>query len=164
MDFVEAWKDINHSKYQISNKGRVTDGNRIQKQFYDTKGYKQVHIRYENGRRTMEIVHRLVAIYFIDNPLGKPQVNHKNEIKDSNSYDNLEWVTNKENKNYGTGTQRQSKKLMKPVLNITTGEIFPSAMNASIKYNLSSRTSIQQVCNNIKGFKTAGGCEWRYVV
>lgn len=40
---------------------------------------------------------RFIAKTFLLNPKNKPQVNHKNGIKNDDSVDNLEWVTASEN-------------------------------------------------------------------
>lgn len=51
---------------------------------------------------TVWLVHRLVADAFIPNPEGKSTVNHKDENKENNCADNLEWMTFAENTQYGT--------------------------------------------------------------
>ena len=58
----------------------------------DTSGYLKVDL-YKNGKRKCEKLHQLIAKTFIPNPLN-------------NTIQNLEWMTNKENVNYGTRIQR----------------------------------------------------------
>lgn len=64
------------------------------------KGYLRVDLYDENGKRKHFKFHRLVAQAFIENPDGKPQVNHKDGNKQNNSVTNLEWVTDAENKDH----------------------------------------------------------------
>lgn len=44
--------------------------------------------------------HQLIARAFIPNPNNLPQINHKNCIKTDNRPENLEWVSNKENREH----------------------------------------------------------------
>lgn len=97
---MEVFKDIKGCNgYQISNYGRVWSAkrNRYLALTPNNRGYLQVKVIANNGKRKNELVHRLVALHFIDNPENKPEVNHIDRNKENNSVDNLEWVTHSEN-------------------------------------------------------------------
>lgn len=66
--------------------------------FKDIRGYKSVSIVYDDGKRRMRQVHRLVLETFapVDNQ-EKLQVNHIDGVKSNNNLNNLEWCTSKEN-------------------------------------------------------------------
>ena len=117
----EIWKKVPYYEgYEVSNYGRVRSIDRyvidkngvrtFKEGKYLTKhdngnGYLTVTLS-NNGKYKQEYVHRIVALAFIPNPDKKPQVNHKDEDKQNNYIENLEWVTCKENNNYGTHTER----------------------------------------------------------
>lgn len=88
------WKTVDEfPEYEVSDRGLIRHGAHIMKQHEDHKGY----LRVKFGRKACRRVHRVVAIAFIDNPDGKPQVNHIDGNKKNNRADNLEWVTQSEN-------------------------------------------------------------------
>lgn len=62
--------------------------------------YKTITVEEPGGKQYALYVHRLLAIKFIPNPEGKPQVNHIDGNPSNNSIDNLEWATAKENVNH----------------------------------------------------------------
>lgn len=113
----------------------------------------------KNGKRKSFAVHRLVAVHFIENENDFPQVNHKDENKDNNNVNNLEWCTEKYNSNYGSARQRQASKVSRAVVCIETGEVFLSQKQAGEKTSVSHR-HISDCCKNDR--HTCGGYHWRY--
>ena len=104
---MEIWKDCKgyEGLYQVSDNGIVWSV-RSQKKLkpaMNTKGYLFVSLYARNGKIKNEYIHRLVALAFLENPNNYPQVNHKDEDKHNNTVENLEWMTCKDNINYGTG-------------------------------------------------------------
>lgn len=109
----------------------------------------------KNERKTLT-VHKLVAETYIPNPEGKPQVNHKDENKLNNCVENLEWMTAKENMNYGTRTQRTRKR----VYCVELDKVFDGVRVAAKELGLHSN-HISYCCNGKQ--KTTGGYHWKYV-
>lgn len=100
---VEVWKEVTEAKfkhYMISNKGNIfnTRNNRQLKPWFTADGYPVVELYNGSGQNFR--VHRLVALAFIPNPEEKATVNHKNGVKTDNRVDNLEWMTDEENRQH----------------------------------------------------------------
>ena len=97
----EIWKDIEgfEGLYQVSTWGNIRGARGILKPYKNNKGYLKVGL-FKNGKDHKKRVNRLVALAFIPNPYNLPQVNHKDGNKENNSFTNLEWVTDEENKEH----------------------------------------------------------------
>lgn len=133
---MEIWRDIDGyaGKYQVSNLGRVKSlpkrkgrgvgyaiGERILQPSTNSRGYNQVVLCKDGVTKTFAI-HKLVATHFIPNLDCLPQVNHKDENKQNNTVDNLEWCTQLYNNTYGTRVQRAKEKQYRKLLVYKNGK------------------------------------------
>lgn len=89
---------VGYKNYAVTKCGKVYSLNVNKfKTIKEYKGYKRVCLSSESKKRWFS-VHRLVAMAYIPNPKGLPEVNHIDGDKGNNNLYNLEWVTSQENK------------------------------------------------------------------
>lgn len=172
----EVWKPVvgYEGLYEVSDQGRVRSLNyrrtgkvQILKPGF-TRRYLLVSLL-KDGEKKHFLVHRLVALAFIpnDDPEHKTQCNHINEDRLDNRACNLNWMTPKENTNWGTGIERCHQKQInkhnsKPVKQLTIDGtlicIWSSAMEAQRNGFFQSK-----VCSCCQGLsKTHKGYKWQY--
>lgn len=122
MEEVEIWKDIEgYPGYQVSNMGRVKSlvkayrrEEKILKGSPNTTGYILVQLYPEPCKRKSLLVHRLVMMTFQPNPVtDELEVNHKDLDTTNNKMSNLEWVTEKENKEHFYRSDKARQRDMK---------------------------------------------------
>lgn len=109
---MEIWKFVNE-RYEISNTGKLRNGNHILKGIVGNCGYVQYSMYLGNYKRKYELAHRLVAKAFIENPDNKAEVNHIDCNRLNNNVENLEWVTHSENIRHSRGLNRYPKQIKK---------------------------------------------------
>ena len=161
----EIWKDIPNYEglYQVSNLGRVKSLFKYKKILKPRprNGYLRVSLT-KNNKSTNYAVHRLVAQAFISNPNNLPEINHKDENKQNNCVDNLEFCTRKYNMKYGTWKDRRLVKFIKPVVQYDLNGNFirnwTSIKDAKTKLNINN---IPAVCKGKA--KQSGGYIWKYI-
>lgn len=183
----EIWKPIVgwEGLYEVSNLGRVrsidrkvpakngsteTRKGKIKSLQKTRFGYMRVSLNKAKCRKTY-MVHRLVADAFLPNPDNLPFINHKNETRDDNRVENLEWCTRIYNMNYGTCRDKQRKSLINnPLLSKRVVkcdiygnplEEYPSMAEAA-RQNKLCQGRISNCCLNKKKSKTHGGYIWKF--
>lgn len=172
---METWKPVvgYEELYEVSDQGRVRSlkfgKEKILKPWKDRGGYLKVSLC-KDGHKKYLFVHRLVADAFIQNPNNLKTVNHKDEVKTNNVASNLEWMSQKDNDNYGTRNKRvgeantNNPKISKQVqmFDKSTGELlatFPSISEAGRVTGIANG-NISNCCNGKQ--KSAGGYVWKY--
>lgn len=180
MDEEEIWKDIDgyEQLYQVSNLGRVRSLERLVTTNKGNGGFKKIKSKirepqnrngykvvalFRDGKRTSFYIHRLVAESFILNHSNFPMVNHKDEKRENNTVENLEWCNHQYNITYGTTLQRKSEALARAVqgTHVKTDEkiTFSSTMEAG--KNGFSQSAICRCCNN--KMEKHKNYKWKYI-
>ena len=191
---IEIWRtaiydgEIYEGLYKVSNLGKILSLNYnhtgkpgLMNPGTDKDGYLEVGL-WKNRKRKPCKVHRLIAEVFLENPEGKPCINHKIEgdegkkinmviFNEDGTIDTerttIEWVTREENNNYGTRNERAGKtntngKCSKKVLQFTLDDEFvrewPSIMEC--ERNGFNHSAVCRCCNGKQ--KSAYGFKWCY--
>lgn len=180
----EIWKDIKgyEGYYKASNLGRIKNSKgKILKQYKNHKGYLILQLS-KDGKSKTFIVHRLIAQAFIPNEENKEQVNHINCNKEDNNIENLEWVTNTENKKHARmhglckssikgGKNLRAKKVNQYDLYGNLVKQWNCINDIGRSFKLKSVSNICECCKNKKikdkngkeyKYKTAYGFIWKY--
>lgn len=145
--------------YEISDTGKVRAKNYLKMGIvkelrqYNKRGYMSVTIPDNTGKLTQIMVHRLVAMAFLENKNNKPQVNHKDSNRSNNNLSNLEWCDSFENMQHYERNRIKPIHNQKIVLNIETGIFYNSANEAAKSYGYKQNV-IHQYLNGSHTNKT----------
>ena len=166
---MELWKNIEEStNYEVSNYGNIrnTKSGQILNPGESGNGYKQVALKMKASNKfEKRYVHRLVAIYWLENPENKREVNHINLDKTDNRVENLEWITSSENQKHkyqNRDYRTSNRKVAQMDLNNNIIAVFDSVAAAAQAMG-ATRQGIDKVCKGIYGRKTAHGFKWKYL-
>lgn len=168
------WKPIDgtEGRYHISNKGRVFHvPNGLKKLYHTSGGYLFTSVIFDGKTKTC-LIHRLVALAFIDNPDNKPEVNHINGVKSDNTVQNLQWVTKSENErhawDYGLKKSRKNlsvgKIVCKPVAQYSLSwnliRVYDS-VNDAVRHGFNYACIIETI-RGLKGRTQHKGYRWSF--
>lgn len=167
------WKDyMPQQGYEISDSGafRNKKTGRVLTAHRTNSGYLTIRL---HARNHSVKVHRAVATHFIDNPLNKPEVNHRNGAKADNRVENLEWCTREENISHAqtiglkpTAKPKDNKKLRKKIIQLDLSGRIVNKWSSTMDIRRSLGYDTSSISKAIKGVrqKTAYGYRWSRII
>ena len=163
-------KFMNFEKYEVYEDGRIWSYSHKKwlKPKINKNGYKEVVLSDNEGKRKTYYVHRIVYQSVTGEPIPDGmQVNHINECKTDNRFDNLNLMTLKENLNWGSARERSIKSQSKQVGAFKYGNLimtFSSTNEAGRNgFDQSAVAKCCKNCYNKEGNNVYKGFEWRYI-
>ena len=166
---IEIYKTITYNsytadRYEISNLGHVR--NKITGKILTNIArphYASVILQIGNGRQKSFYVHVLVARYFLPNPSGLSEMNHRDQNKMNPKLNNLEWCDRRYNMTYGDVVDRIIAGQMNhspEFICVETGMIYRNQALAARDLGI-NRSNLNSVLAGQR--KTAGGYTFRWL-
>lgn len=96
----EIWKEVpirGYEAYEVSTMGNVRHNGKTMVTQINVRTKRPTIALCKNGKHKKFLVHRLVAMAFIENPNGYTDVNHIDGNKQNNLVENLEWCSHSYN-------------------------------------------------------------------
>lgn len=170
--------EIEELGYVINKDGTIIGKRGLPMKFYVSKnGYYILTITFRsNGMKShngkTHYLHRLLAMKFLENPLGLNCVNHIDGNKLNNSLDNLEWCTSSENNTHALrmGLKKHGRLGKTGKLNPRSRAVFKikddiiideyDSIAAAAKENNIRQNNICEVLSGKNS--TSGGFKWAY--
>lgn len=143
-------KVVGFEVYTVTRQGEVVNSRtgRVLRQDSNRTGYKRVTLSVDGFVKRV-FVHRLVATHYLPNPYGHQEVNHINGMKHDNRVENLEWVSNSQNKLHAIETGLQKSKVGRTYLSKDKVHEVCKLLEQGLPYNsisMSTGVSYNSVC------------------
>ena len=151
------------TNYFVDEEGNIYTSEKIPMKLHKMKnGYLRVKLR-KDVKAGLYLVHRIVAETFIPNPEGHPIVNHKDNTRDNNRVDNLEWCNNSHNQKQRFKTYKGTKRRPVAQIDLQTSKVvkvWESPIDVRKELGIANQ-NIHKVCNGLR--HSAGGYGWKYI-
>lgn len=158
------WKPLVYKEFDLSDRYMISDTGEIystitkktlKQTLNKSTGYKGVVISVgSRSKKKLLKTHIAVAYNFVDGYKDGLVVNHKDGNKQNNCYNNLEWITQKQNAEHAIQNNLMADGIKIKCVN--TGEIFNSITDASLWCGLSRYTGSIRDYLKDKNRKSAG--------